>query len=120
MAECIFCKKQYVGNTTQKLRDRITGHRISRESALKIHLDSHNSTFNQTFKFVVLSHSSPEKLNELESIWISCALVSLMALIGLIRVHYAPALQKFINISTHPSCTVISCYWSLPFQMFLH
>ena len=71
MAECIFCKKQYVGNTTQKLRDCITGNRNSKESALKIHLDSHNSTFNQTFKFVVLSHSSPEKLNELESIWIS-------------------------------------------------
>ena len=42
MAECIFCKKQYVGNTTQKLRDRITGHRNSKESAIKIHLDSHN------------------------------------------------------------------------------
>ena len=32
---------------------------------------SHNSTFNQTFKFVVLSNFSPEKFNELESIWIS-------------------------------------------------
>ncbi len=71
MSECICCKKQYVGNTTQKFRDRITGHRNSKESALKIHLDFYNSTFNQTFKFVVLSHSSPEKLNELESIWIS-------------------------------------------------
>ena len=55
----------------RRLLITITGHRNSKESALKIHLHSHNSTFNQTFKFVVLSHSSPEKLNELESICIS-------------------------------------------------
>ena len=33
--------------------------------------DQETIVFNQTFKFVVLSHSSPVKLNELESIWIS-------------------------------------------------
>ena len=59
------------GPETPKKMYKLKRNRNSKESALKIHLDSHNSTFNQTFKFVVLSHSSPEKLNELESIWIS-------------------------------------------------
>ena len=45
-----------------KVACRITGHRNSKESAIKIHLGSHNSAFNQKFKFVVLCQSSPEKL----------------------------------------------------------
>ena len=71
LAECTVCKKQYVGNTTQQLRDRITEHRNNKESALKSHLVLHGINFNQAFKFVVLSKISPEKLTELESIWIS-------------------------------------------------
>ena len=71
MAECTVCKKQYVGNTTQQLRDRITENRNNKESALKSHLVLHGINFNQAFKFIVLSKISPEKLTELESIWIS-------------------------------------------------
>ena len=66
--ECSFCKKQVVGNTTQLLRDRITGRRNNTESALKCHLVSHNTIFNMTFKFMVICKPSPEKLNELETI----------------------------------------------------
>lgn len=71
LAECIHCGKQYVGNTTQQLRDRITGHRNNKESALKSHLDLHKTKFNQSFKFLVLSKTSPDKLTESETIWIS-------------------------------------------------
>ena len=71
LAECTVCKKQYVGNTTQQLRDRITEHRNNRELALTSNLVLQGINFNQAFKFVVLSETSPEKLTELESIWIS-------------------------------------------------
>ena len=65
LAECVHCGKQYVGNTTQLLRDR------NKESALKSHLNLRKSKFNQSFKFLVLSKTSLDKLSELETIWIN-------------------------------------------------
>ena len=60
--------KQYVGNTTQLLCDRIMGHRNNKESALKSHHNLHKSKFNQSFKFLVLGKTSPGKLTEFETI----------------------------------------------------
>ena len=71
LAKCIHCGKQYVDDTTQLLHDRITGHRNNKESALKSHLNLHKSKFNQSFKFLALNKTSPEKLTELETIWIN-------------------------------------------------
>ena len=71
LAECVHCGKQYVGNTTQLLRDRITGHRNNKESALKLHLNLHKSKFNQSSEFLALDTTSPNKLTELETIWIN-------------------------------------------------
>ena len=65
LAECTVCKKQYVGNANQQLRDRITGHRNNKETAPKSHLVLRGINFNQAFNFVVLSKTSPEKLTDL-------------------------------------------------------
>lgn len=73
LAECCFCSKQYVGNTIQMLRDRITGHRKDNEPALKSYLTGQKSIFSikhlnsQSLTVIV----SPEKLGEFETIWIS-------------------------------------------------
>ena len=71
LAECIHCGKQYVGNTTQLFRNRITDHRNNKESALKSHPNLHKSKFNQSFKFLVLGKTSPDKIHELKTIWIN-------------------------------------------------
>ena len=71
LATCIYCHIQYVGNTTQMLRDRITGHRNSKASALYCHLAQHGSEFNKCFKFTVISHTSPNNLLDEETAWIN-------------------------------------------------
>ena len=70
LAEFVHSGKQYVGNTTQLLRGRITGRRNNKESALKLHLNLRKSKFNQSFKFLALGKTS-NKLTELETIWIN-------------------------------------------------
>jgi hypothetical protein len=72
LATCKVCRKQYVGNTSQKLRDRVTGHRNSKESALYCHLKHHDGSlkFNDVFTFQAITQASPDGLLELESVWI--------------------------------------------------
>ena len=52
LATCNFCAKQYVGNTTQALRSRITGHR--NDSVLKARAIVHRDVFDNSFSFHVI------------------------------------------------------------------
>ena len=72
LATCSICGKQYVGNTTQTLRKRVTGHRNKTESALHEHLVKFHGgyNFNDIFKFNVITESSTDRILDMESWWI--------------------------------------------------
>ena len=53
LATCNFCAKQYVGNTPQALKGRITGHRNNTDSVLKAHAIVHRDDFDNSFSFHV-------------------------------------------------------------------
>ena len=65
------CNKQYVGNTTQALRMRVTGHRNGKNSALKEHIKFHeNAGFNEVFIFSVITQTTTENILDVETKWI--------------------------------------------------
>ena len=71
LATCGICNKQYVGNTTQALRKRVTGHRNGKDSALKEHLKFHeNAGLNEVFEFSVITQTTMEHILNVETKWI--------------------------------------------------
>ena len=112
LAECTVCKKQYVGNTTQP-NNCVTALLDTETTRSRLHLVLHGINFNQAFKFVVLSKTSPEKLTELESMWISKLRTSEPN--GLNRVdpcalRTASLRHTYLVPSCTLYCTSISCY----------
>ena len=69
-SRAVFCAKQYVGNTTQALRGRITGHRNNTDSALKAHAIVHRDVFDNSFSFHVICQMLPDKILEKETFWV--------------------------------------------------
>ena len=54
LATCGICNKQYVGNTTQALCKRVTGHRNGK--------DHENAGFNEIFKLNVITQTTTEHI----------------------------------------------------------
>ena len=87
-ALCVFCQKQYVGKTTNKLQKRISGHRTfvnklgemvdldeTDDAALAHHLKKdHNfdtiKHFNVSYKFSILENN-PLSLDKAEQRWVN-------------------------------------------------
>ena len=90
-ARCVHCNKVYVGKTTQRLNNRINGHRQKFYACLtyegdRIDLDDDDhllglhlyfqhgmrekSGFNESYIFTVLENCSPASLDSKEHFWI--------------------------------------------------
>jgi hypothetical protein len=88
LAECLLCKQQYTGKTTNKLQKRIAGHRShvlgftiaeddeeSDDKALAEHLSSEHhldtvAAFNLSYSFTILQ-INPRNLDKSEQKWVS-------------------------------------------------
>ncbi len=71
---CKKCKKQYVGKTTKRLKDRIVRHRASIKSQQKVYLSKHFCLPNHNIQDLTvqpIDTTTPDKLDRLEQYWIN-------------------------------------------------